>query len=553
MQINLSYDSSVGSAPTGFTQAMAVAVSYLDHLIASPITVSIEVGYGEITQGGSTTTVSSGALGGTNDDALWSLSTFAQTYHSSISSADQRAAYNEWVNSTTFANDQIDVSTAQQKAFGVLGASSGFDGSVGFQTNGAGGITYNFNPFQRAVSNEWDFIGVALHELTHALGRTSDVGMGTTATPLDMVRFMAAGQWQTGATGSPAYFSLDGGATALGNFDTTGSDPSDWASGANDANNAYGYVGVANDFGQLDLRELNVLGFARRAQTDDFEGKGTSDLIWRNSSSGALWEWQFMNGALTHAVNFATQSSYQIAGAGDFNGDGTSDLLLTNPTTGDTWTWLMSNGQFSQAHQLGDLSGWKATVGYFSGGGGSDILWENTTTDAVCVWKMQNGQPVSTTNLGVQTGWNVIGAGDFNGDGTSDVLLENGAGQVWDWMMANDTYVGAHNLGNVSGWSLLGSGDFTGSGTTDLLWRNNASNSVVEWEMSNGLVSSAVNLGVVTGFNVVATGDYYGTGTSDIVWQNPTSGQTIMWAMQNGQRAATYDVNLGSTAGFTGV
>ena len=553
MQIQFTYDQATGSLPAGMVEALDVAASYFDHLFANPITLHIEVGYGEITQFGQSTAITSGAEGGSVDDALWTYAQTLQTYSSHITSPDQQSAYSELA-ATATTGGQIDVSSAQQKAFGQSAANgSASDGSVGFQLNGAGGISYDFNPFERAVANEWDFIGVALHEISHALGRISILGQGGDDSLLDRFRYRAAGQLQTSVTGSPAYFSLDGGATNLANFDTTNLDSSDWAPGGpDDANLAISYLGVANNFGQVDLRELNALGFQRVAQTDDFEGKGTSDIIWRNATTGALWEWRFANGAVASGVYLGVQSSYQIAGAGDFNGDGTTDLLWTN-STGDLWTWQMSNGRVSHGYHLGNVAGWNATIGHFSGGGVSDILWQNASTGAIWIWKMQNGQVAGSSYLGVQSAWTVAGAGDFNADGTTDVLLMNGAGQVWDWMMSNDAIVGAHNLGNVAGWSLIGSGDFNGDRTTDLLWRNNATHDVVEWLMANGLVHSTVNLGAVSGANVVATGDYFGTGTSDIVWQNTTSGTTTLWAMQNGQHMSAYDVNLGNSSGFKGV
>ena len=47
MQINLNYDSSVNAAAEAFKMAMAAAASFLDELIVNPITVNIQVDYGE--------------------------------------------------------------------------------------------------------------------------------------------------------------------------------------------------------------------------------------------------------------------------------------------------------------------------------------------------------------------------------------------------------------------------------------------------------------------------------------------------------------------------
>jgi hypothetical protein len=553
MQIQFTYDQSVGSLPTGMVQALDVAASYLGRLIANPITINIEVGYGEITQAGQTFAVSSGAEGGPVNDVYWTYAQTAQIYGANVSSPDQAVAYSNLPAYGSVTNDYIDVSAAQQKAFGQLAANnSAIDGAVGFQLNGAGGVTYDFNPFRRAVSNEWDFIGVALHEISHALGRISDLGMAGVATLLDLFRYAAPGQLQTNVTGSPAYFSLDGGATNLANFDTTNQDPSDWAQGsANDANNAVGSLSVANNFGQVDLRELNALGFQRLAQTDDFNGDGTSDLIWQNTSTGALTEWQFANGAHTGTVSLGSRPAYQIVGTGDFNGDGTTDLLFMNPSTGDVMDWLMTNGQQGRsAIALPNMSGSQATVGYFRGGGVSAIIWQNTSTGAITEWIMGHGNVKRTVAIASSPGWTVIGSGDFNGDGATDLLMQAPTGNVWDWIMTDGRHTSGNLLGSMTGWTYLGGGDFNGDGTADLLWRNNATNDVQEWLMSNGLIGSQVDLGVVAGSNVVATGDYFATGTSDIVWQNTSSGATTVWAMLNGQHQSAYDVNLGATSGL---
>ncbi|MDE3175996.1 MAG: hypothetical protein KGM15_07815, partial [Pseudomonadota bacterium] len=92
MRINFTYDQATNSLPSGMAQALAVAASYLDHLIANPITVNIQVGYGEITQNGQSTPVYSGAEGGYNADQYMSLSSFESLYAAKATSNDQRQA-----------------------------------------------------------------------------------------------------------------------------------------------------------------------------------------------------------------------------------------------------------------------------------------------------------------------------------------------------------------------------------------------------------------------------------------------------------------------------
>ena len=71
---------------------------------------------------------------------------------------------------------------AEAKALGVLISTNdpGNDGFVGFATN----VIYTFDPNNRAVAGEFDFIGIAEHELTEAMGRTTFRLASTNFVPL---------------------------------------------------------------------------------------------------------------------------------------------------------------------------------------------------------------------------------------------------------------------------------------------------------------------------------------------------------------------------------
>ena len=46
LTINVTYDSSVGSAPAGFKTAVTAAVDFLEHAFSNPVTINIALGYG---------------------------------------------------------------------------------------------------------------------------------------------------------------------------------------------------------------------------------------------------------------------------------------------------------------------------------------------------------------------------------------------------------------------------------------------------------------------------------------------------------------------------
>lgn len=257
MDINLVYDPSVASAPPAFKTALTAAADYLDSLIVDPITVNIQVGYGEV----------DGQLLGFN-----TLGAAGPTSGAQLAYRPLRADLAANANSTTAnlavaslpASDptgggRFYISAAQQKAWGLLPADgSGIDGVAGFSSTAA----FDYDPANRAVPGTYDFIGIAEHELTHALGRIAGLQFQPNLySPLDLFRYAAPGSVALSAS-QPAYFSIDGGASPLAYFATAG-DLGDWADSAvQDSFDSFSASGVVNALTPIDAIELNALGFA---------------------------------------------------------------------------------------------------------------------------------------------------------------------------------------------------------------------------------------------------------------------------------------------------
>src|SRR4051812_11048719 len=106
-------------------------------------------------------------------------------------------------------------------------------------------------------------VGVALHELTHALGR---VPYGSQPDVFDLFRFTSPGTrlFTNGNTAAAAYFSLDGGITKLADFGQK-SDPSDFLNsgvqGSNDPFNEFYTSNTSQGLSAVDLKLLDALGF----------------------------------------------------------------------------------------------------------------------------------------------------------------------------------------------------------------------------------------------------------------------------------------------------
>ena len=167
------------------------------------------------------------------------------------------------------------VANAQLRALGQLGDNSTIDGSAAFGT----GINLS------------DLVNVAVHELTHAMGRiTLHYSPGTTPVLADWFRFDAPGHFQWGegsSSASPSYFSIDNGNTDLADFGQT-SDYSDLLNsgvqgGLDSFNEFYSSGSTLHSLTTVDLREMDVIGFNR---VDDFvENYTTTGAVAVNSSA----------------------------------------------------------------------------------------------------------------------------------------------------------------------------------------------------------------------------------------------------------------------------
>lgn len=265
MLINLSYDSSVNSAPAGFTAALSYAANFLNRLFVDSITINIGVGWGEVDG----QLLPSSALGEsmTSSSPLYSYGQIKTALVNSASDAIESSAAASLSPFDPTHNATFDIGTANAVALGLLaGNSVSVDGWVGFSSVPN---TFSFDPAQRSVPGEYDFIGTALHELTEVMGRDALLGsFQYSYSALDLFRYSAPGTHQL-LGGQAAYFSIDGGLTNLDNFNSNSNgDFGDWASSAgNDAMNAFIKPGALDAFTISDLDTLEAIGWSTSAPT----------------------------------------------------------------------------------------------------------------------------------------------------------------------------------------------------------------------------------------------------------------------------------------------
>ena len=260
LTINITWDSSVSSAPSGFTTAVQNAAQYLETQFSDPVTLNIDIGYGEVAGsalGSNTLGSSESYLSSVSYSSLLNAMTADAT-----TSADASAVAS--LPSTSPVNGTFWTTTSEAKALGLASATStALDGYVGFSST----LPFTYNDTNGVASGTYDFNGVAIHEMSEVMGRLLLTGstVGGTAnsyTPYDLFHYSAAGVRDFSAS-TAGYFSINSGTTNLAAFNTTsGGDAGDWASSVtNDSFDAFSNSGVVNTVSAADLTALDVIGW----------------------------------------------------------------------------------------------------------------------------------------------------------------------------------------------------------------------------------------------------------------------------------------------------
>ena len=561
MNITLTWDPSVGSLPAGeqsaFEAAVTYAADYFDRTLTNNLDITISVGWGEITQDGQTSTIPSGVgEGGPNDEQSYSYAQVKAALLAHETSPEMAAAYSALPAADPTGGAGFLVSVLEAQALGLAAGSSGAAGAVGFGVTDPS-IPYNFSTTDRAIAGEGDFVGIAEHEIAHALDRISGFGSGPQANILDLFRFTAPGTLATSGT-QPAYFSINGGATASEDFASTASDPADWSqsgpySSLADSFNAAYSAGVENFVTSTDLNVMNLLGYTTtsRLPGDDFNGHQVSDVLIQNTTGAVVVGELGSLGQEAYAQVASLGSEWRFAGAGDFLGDRSSDFLIentsgavvvgeVNPTSGQ--------GAYTDVGALGPE--WRFVgTGNLLGHGLSDFLIQNTA-GAVVVGEVSGGRAAYTTVAALGPEWKFVGTGDFLGDGQSDFLIKNTSGAVVVGEVkggkAQYTAVGA--LGPE--WTFVATGDFLGDGKADFLIRN-TSGAVVVGEVVGGLATYAQVGGLGPEWSFVGAGDYSGTGQDSFLIQN-TNGAIVTGTVVSGHAQYAQIGALGAEWKFHG-
>ncbi len=274
------------------------------------------------------------------------------------------------------------VSNAQSKALnlGIFPANgTENDGTVtlGKDTANGGSNNYTFDPNNRAVAGDYDFIGVVEHEVSEVMGRIGILGntLGSGQPfygALDLFGYTGAGALDLKPNQAGVNFSINGGQTLLKlyNNGSNGGDNKDWASGFTpDSYDAFATLGAEADITPVDKIQMDVIGYdpaaVRNLTWNQVGGKWnrvSTNQPWLNSASAAYYSdsdtANFTNttaGAVTIdsiGVSPATTNVSNSSGNYTFTGGGilsgalikTNGGILTLSNSHNAFTSVMVSG-----------------------------------------------------------------------------------------------------------------------------------------------------------------------------------------------------------------
>ena len=282
VDIQVSYDSSAGAAPSWFRAAVNYVVARYDALVADPISLSLTFGWGE--ENGNAIRAGTAAQNQSNGTYM-SYSDLTAAMKARATSPADRTATAALPAADPTNGGKFYVPLALQKALGMQGATPGtVDGYVGLDAS----LAFSFNPSGPIARGTYDAASVLEHEVSEVLGRVGFLGgSGTPGVygPMDLFRYAAPGQRELVA--GPGSFSIDG-QTMLKplNDPSTGGDAADWSAGILGDTFGNTSAGLASALSPVDDTLLDVLGYhlsspAPRATFDpavSFSNAGTVNL-----------------------------------------------------------------------------------------------------------------------------------------------------------------------------------------------------------------------------------------------------------------------------------
>ena len=483
-------------AESGFLAAVALWQSFL----SDDVDIRLDVGFASLNPGvlgsaGSSRAVISYEVyrdaliaDGTSPDDATAIANLEMSNSLSFATQDQSGTFILDDNNSA-NNNFLAINRTTALALGITIDANGNlvdDGSSAYASiTFNSDFTFDFDPTDGIDAGAIDFVGVAFHEIGHALGFTSGVDIVDNNSTrdlngfaifnqLDVFRYSDNAQAQFGAGtrdlgyGGDPYFSIDGGATNLGFFSSgrqngDGQQASHWRDnlglGIMDPTSAP--RGQANTITELDIRAFDVIGWDRVGENGDINGtSGDDDPLDGTPDDDTI------NGLAGDDV---------ING---FDGDDTIFAGIGNDVVNGG-----NGGDILHGEDGNDVLNGDAGNDDFFGGAGSDMLNGGAGQDRVFYSDAIAGITANFINQSLNTG---DAAGDtynsiesITGSNFDDVITSGNDNNDLIGLAGDDVLIGARGRDRLFGGDgedrLLG-----GLGNDDLLGQGGADTYVIQ-------------------------------------------------------------------------
>ena len=492
MNLNVSYDpNTLNNAPAAFFSAINYVRNFFDSLFTNNVTVNVEIGYGTFPLDNSIVP----ALGESEQNHVTSLGYSELVQHL----VNEGAPGSGTLSASSPISGVLLTGSAEEKALGFVGTSNSLDGWVGIASDATvtqqTGGSWSFSPTAVPGSNQYYLVGVLEHEITEVMGRLSYLDQPGQYGVLDLYRFAAPGIQQTG-TGSPAYFSLDGGTTNLATFNNSqlaAGDLGDWAVnvGADAFLNALP-PGQIDGLSTADMTLMQALGWTGAVSPSSPPSVSAGPPHIAAIQLNATHQVDFLAFSGTNLSESFLLSTplWNVVGSGDFNQDGRLDLVTQGPA-GQIDLVCLSYGTIDvsagarppylssfaiSASAMADNSGYwpvhgAGILGTVAGVSGPALVSQDPGSGMIdLLWFRSNGS-LAASNLLLGNYWDVRGAGDFNGDGHTEIVTQSHDGQI-DLLTFTGSRLTASELLNGSYWPVMAIDDMNHDGKVDITVQN---------------------------------------------------------------------------------
>jgi hypothetical protein len=259
MDIKVKWGTNVGTVPDNFKKSVETAVGLLNKLFTNNVTINLTASFDK--------TVTGAESGFTFllDSTGKAVKTFT---YSDVRTALQGISNKSAIQTTAYGSGSLP--TADPTSSANIYITQADAQALGL------GKTTAINGTAKFGSGSFD-VGTVAHEITEIMGRSAEVDANGSGglSPMDLFRYSASGsRVLDNVSGGTAYFSIDGGKTNLGNWNTVpksggvGGDLGDWATSGNPApNDAFTYTDDNSGINPspitlTDVQLMNVLGWS---------------------------------------------------------------------------------------------------------------------------------------------------------------------------------------------------------------------------------------------------------------------------------------------------